>query len=608
MQNVDSSTLAKMLWVHGAPPWQLARILRAGAGTATARHVPERGKGKLYCPVPRHPVDALSHVSRLSPVASFPPALAPGNRAPHLETSSGLAPAPCDLDYAETAIGLRGIDRPRLSCLLVVPQDSVPPLSATLPMESEDSLLAETEPLLSDAEDEHHVAKPAADSVPSELRLLARYSLPLIATYLLQYSFTVITTFVAGHLGTDDLAAASVGVTTMNIIGLAIFEGMATALDTLCAQAYGSGNMTGVGLHVQRMILLMVLVCVPVGAVWIWSSPIIALFIPQRHLAVKAGSFLRVSLIGLPGYAAFEAGKRFLQAQGDFKAGMVVLLVCAPVNALLSWLFAFKLGMGLDGAALGAAIANDLRPILLLIYIVFLKRSSHKCWAGLSRNAFYGWGPMARLSAAGSAVTLAEWAAFEILTFSTSYISTVHLAAQTILTTTSVVVWHIPFSVSVAVSTRIGHLIGAGAVSVARKVTLLYALCFIAIGIFDGALLISLRNHISLVFSDDSEIRELATEAMFAVGAFQVIDSILCGCNGILRGLGRQSVAAWVVFAVNYLAAIPFAIWLELGPLQMGLNGVWLGLGFGMVVIGIIEVVYMRMMDWKQCVGDLKSS
>ncbi|KAK7398669.1 hypothetical protein QQX98_011940 [Neonectria punicea] len=471
--------------------------------------------------------------------------------------------------------------------------------------EPEEGLLAETAPLLSTPR--RHGHKTSTDSVWSELCLLSKYSLPLIATYLLQYSFSVITTFVAGHLSADDLAAASIGVTTMNIIGLAIFEGMATALDTLCAQAYGSGNVTGVGLHVQRMLLLMAVVAVPVAGIWLCSASIIGVFIPQQHLAIKAGSFLRVSVIGLPGYAAFEAGKRFLQAQGDFKAGMVILLVCAPANALLSWLFAFKLGKGLDGAALGAAITNDLRPVLLLLYIVFFKKPSHRCWAGLSRSALQGWGPMIRLSAAGSAVTLAEWAAFEILTFSTSYISTVHLAAQTILTTTSVVMWHIPFSVSVAVSTRVGHLIGAGLVPTARRATLLYAICFTAIGVFDGALLFCLRNHISLIFSDDSTVRELATKAMLSVGAFQVIDAILCGCNGILRGLGRQSIAAWVVFGVNYLVAIPFAIWLELGPLKMGLNGVWIGLGSGMVVIGVIEVSYMKLIDWQDCVEDFKS-
>ncbi|CAM1503635.1 Fc.00g012260.m01.CDS01 [Cosmosporella sp. VM-42] len=472
-------------------------------------------------------------------------------------------------------------------------------------MDPDDELLSETAPLLSRPED--YDSKSETQSWWGELNLLAGYSLPLIATYLLQYSFSVITTVVAGRLSADDLAAASIGVTTMNIVGLAIFEGMATALDTLCAQAYGAGYLTGVGLHVQKMLLLMALACLPVGAIWICSPSILSVFVRQQHLALKAGSFLRVSLLGLPGYASFEAGKRFLQAQGDFRTGMGVLVVCAPVNALLSWVFAFKLGMGLDGAALGAAIANDLRPILLLLYIVLFREWSHRCWAGFSRHALRGWGPMLRLSAAGSAVTLGEWAAFEILTFSTSYLSTIHLAAQTILTTTSVVMWHIPFSVSVAVSTRIGHLIGAGHTSTARRAAVLYAVVFTAIGLLDGLLLFALRNHISLFFSDDSSVRAIATKSMLAVGAFQVIDAIICGCNGVLRGLGRQSVAAWVVFAVNYLAAVPLAMWLELGPLQMELTGVWMGLGAGMVAIAVIECTYMKLIDWKDCIASARS-
>lgn len=284
-------------------------------------------------------------------------------------------------------------------------------------------------------------------STASELWLLTKYSLPLIATYLLQYSFFVITTIVAGHLGPDELAAASVGVTTMNVVGLAVYEGMATALDTLCAQAYGSGSRAGVGLHVQRMLLLMALVTVPIAAFWVYSPHVLALVVGggggggQQDLAARAGSFLRYSLVGLPGYGAFEALKRFTQAQGDCGAGMLILVVCAPANAALSWLLAFPLGMGLEGAALGAALSNNLRFVLLLLYIVSpLGRWSHGCWGGFSREALRRWGPMCSLSLAGVAATLAEWGAFEILTLSTSYISTNHLAAQTIL----VSIWNMP--------------------------------------------------------------------------------------------------------------------------------------------------------------------
>ncbi|KAF4997502.1 hypothetical protein FGRMN_3866 [Fusarium graminum] len=465
-----------------------------------------------------------------------------------------------------------------------------------------------------DEEAGYHEAAPLlADNggqIPSsdwwtELWLIGRYTAPLVATYLLQYSFSVITTTTAGHLSPDDLAAAAIGVTTMSIAGLALYEGMATALDTLCAQAYGAGNKVGVGLHVQRMLLLMAIVTVPVGAIWICSPAFLTLILRQDNLAAKAGSFLRVSIIGIPGYASFEALKRFLQAQGDFNTGMIVLIVCAPVNALLSWLFAFRLGMGLEGAALGAAVANTLRPTLLLICI-FFKKSTHECWPGFTRRAFYGWGPMIRLSAAGSAVTLAEWAAFEIITVSTSYLNTMHLAAQTILTTTSIVMWHIPFSLSVAVSTRIGHLIGGGHVACARNITILYGMLFVALGLFDGAVLFSLRHYIGPFYTSDDSVRRIVADTMLAVAAFQVVDSIVCGCNGVLRGLAKQSVAAWVVFCVNYLAAVPLAVWLELGSLHLGLNGVWSGIIGGSAVIAASEVVYMIRVDWRRSVETVK--
>ncbi|KAI3341022.1 MATE efflux family protein [Ustulina deusta] len=467
---------------------------------------------------------------------------------------------------------------------------------------------SESTPLLADSSS-RALVEPTKDDWWSELWLLLRYSLPLIATYLLQYSWCVIVTFICGHLSADALAAASVGMTTMNIVGFAVFEGMATALDTLCAQAYGSGSHTGVGLHVQRMLILMACAAVPIAAIWAASPWILSLFIKQQHLAVMAGTFLRVSIIGIPGYSSFEALKRFLQAQGNFKAAMCILVACAPVNALLSWLFAFKMGMGLPGAALGAALTNNLRPTLLLLYIVSpAGRWSHKCWGGFSHAALSisKWKPMIKLSLAGSAVNLAEWIAFEVVVLSTSYLSTQHLAAQTVLTTISVVSWHIPFSVSIGISTRIGHLIGAGLLATARRATILYGCVFALIGCFDGLVIFSLRNHLPRFFSDDPTVCAMATKTLLAVSVFQVIDALICFTNGTLRGLGRQSVAACVVIVVNYCAAVPLAIWLELGPSGLELNGVWIGLGSGMVVIATVECCYMKMLRWQNCVESVK--
>jgi multidrug resistance protein, MATE family len=175
----------------------------------------------------------------------------------------------------------------------------------------------------------------------AELKILLEQSNSLIGTYLLQYFYNLMIVLVASRLGTNELATVSVGIVTMNITGYAVSEGIATSLDTLCAQAYGSGNKKLVGLHVQRMILFQLLVAIPIGTIWILSPWILRPMVPQEWLPALAGSFLRISVIGIPGYAIFEAGKRFAQAQGNYTAGLVVLIICGPINIFLNWLFVF---------------------------------------------------------------------------------------------------------------------------------------------------------------------------------------------------------------------------------------------------------------------------
>lgn len=126
---------------------------------------------------------------------------------------------------------------------------------------------------------------------------------------------------------------------TANITGYAVYQGLATSLDTLCAQAYGSGRKKLVGLQLQRMVYFLWCCTIPIGVIWLSGTAILNAIVPERETAVLAGLYLKVILAGAPGYAAFECGKRFVQAQGMFSATLYVLLICAPLNAFMNWLF-----------------------------------------------------------------------------------------------------------------------------------------------------------------------------------------------------------------------------------------------------------------------------
>jgi len=137
------------------------------------------------------------------------------------------------------------------------------------------------------------------------------------------------------------------------LIGLfsryAPYQGLGTALDTLCAQAYGAGKKKLVGLQMQRMIYFLWLITIPIAILWLFAEQILVQIVPEPEIARLAGQYLKIALIGAPGWAAFECGKRYMQAQGKFNVGLYVMLVAAPLNAFLNWFFVW-VGQHLDSS------------------------------------------------------------------------------------------------------------------------------------------------------------------------------------------------------------------------------------------------------------------
>lgn len=179
-----------------------------------------------------------------------------------------------------------------------------------------------------------------------EAQVISQYSAPLMLTFLLQYSLTVASIFTLGHLGKEELGAVSLASMTASITGYAVYQGLATSLDTLCAQAYGSGKKKLVGLQMQRMVCFLWVITIPIAATWIFADRILLKIVPEREVAIMAGRYLKVAVLGAPGYALFESEKRYVQAQGLFSASLYVLIVCAPLNAFMNWLFVW---VSLDG-------------------------------------------------------------------------------------------------------------------------------------------------------------------------------------------------------------------------------------------------------------------
>lgn len=432
----------------------------------------------------------------------------------------------------------------------------------------------------------------------SEAKVLASYSFPLIFTFLLEQIFPMVCSLTVGHLGKNELAAVSLASMTSNIT-LAVFEGIATSLDTLCPQAYGSGRLLSVGVHLQRCIMLSMVVYVPFAVMWFYSEPLLLLVVPEKELIKLTAQFLRVLILGAPGYICFENLKRFLQAQGIFDAGIYVLSICAPLNILLSYLLVWNkyIGVGFIGSAIAVVINFWLMFFLLLLYTIYIDGA--KCWGGFSKKAFTHWKDLAQLAISGIIMLEAEELSYELLTLFSAYFGTSYLAAQSAVSTMAALLYMIPFAIGISASTRIANFIGAkrpDCAHISSQVGLAFS--FVA-GAFNCCLLIFGRNFIAGIFSRDEEVKNLISNLLPLVGIVQNFDSLNAVAGSCLRGQGMQALGSIVNLVAYYVFAIPLGMTLS-WVFDMRLQGLWIGIGCGMLGIGLIESYYVLFPNWEK--------
>ncbi|KAL6452675.1 hypothetical protein SBY92_001937 [Candida maltosa Xu316] len=414
-------------------------------------------------------------------------------------------------------------------------------------------------------------------------------------------NYEIETKIVVGKLGTKELGAVSLATMTSTIT-FAIFEGIGTALDTLCLQAYGAGNYELVSITVQRCNIFSMILFIPCAVFWWFSGGLLKYAIDDPEVVRLTQLFLRVLIPGAPGYILFENSKRFLQAQGIFEAGTGILLLSAPVNIFLSWFLVWNetYGVGFIGAAISTGLNFWLMMILLILYVKFI--DGKKCWFGIAslQEIFSNWSPIITLALPGIVMLESEYLAYEVMTLLASYFGTVELAAQSAVSSIASLTYMVPFSVGIAAATRIANFIGGQNMKGAIIATRVAMIAAVIVSVINCFVLFTFRYQIARVFSNDPEVISLIVSLLNPlVSIIQIFDGIASVNSGILRAQGSQKIGGFINFLAYYAFALPLAVVLS-KVVGWKIFGLWIGVGAGMVLIAISEGVVIFFSNWDE--------
>ncbi|OIW28984.1 MATE efflux family protein [Coniochaeta ligniaria NRRL 30616] len=431
----------------------------------------------------------------------------------------------------------------------------------------------------------------------AEIWLLTRNAIPVIIAYTLQNSLQTISVLIVGRLSPEALATAAFSYMFAMSSAWLIALGGTTALDTLASSSFtGSSNKHDLGILLQRGIAVLSGFYAVVAVIWWFSEHIFRLLGQEEYICVQSAMFLRCLIPGGLGYVWFEAMKKYLQAQEIYRPGTYVLLITSPLNALLNWLFIYKLNIGIYGAPLATGISYWASFLLLVAYAALVR--GRECWGGLApRQALRHLGPFSRLALLGVVHVGTEWWAFEIVALAAGRLGTIPLAAQSVIMTADQIINTVPFGLGVAASARIGNLLGAKRVVEASRSAHCAAVLSMVAGALILAVLMGVKGVFGRIFNDDERVVRLVAEVMPYVALFQIADGLNGSCGGVLRGQGRQWVGAAVNLVSYYCGALPGGIWLAFHG--WGLAGLWVGQCVALYLVGAFEWVIVGMSDWE---------
>jgi len=457
--------------------------------------------------------------------------------------------------------------------------------------------------------------EPAPSPPPKDdatvLHRLAELAVPLAVQNVAGFALSIICSASIGRLGAFTFSAAMLANAIYNCTGAAVTMGVSAGMETLCGQAYGARNYPLLGLFLQRAVLVCAALCVPIAAAWLNAAPLLVALGQEPALAAAAGRYLGLCVPALFLSVGIECLRRFLVTQ---RAGAPAALASGAAlltSPLWFWLFVFKLGWGLDGAA-AAFFACETTTLAGLVAACVLRARrlardapERQTWAGWDlRGAMRGWGEYLSFGLPAAALVLVEWAAYEVAVLASGWLPSpeVTVAASGILMSVNGMLYMPALGLAAAVNTCVSNALGAGDAGRAGRTFragLATALCLQAAV---GLLLALAGRAIFAMFCPDPVVIEAAHALLPLLVALVFVDGINATLTGTLRGAGRQALGAGVNAAAYWGVGVPLSFFLTF-KLGHGVQGLWGGICIGAALQTVALTAMLLRWDWPGEVG-----
>ncbi|CAN1158698.1 Protein DETOXIFICATION 35 [Linum perenne] len=360
---------------------------------------------------------------------------------------------------------------------------------------------------------------------------------PIAFNTLCQYGLNSVTNMFVGHIGEFELSAL----------------GMGSALETLCGQAFGAGQVHMLGIYLQRSWIILTVSCFALLPIYIFATPILTLLGQQHSIANSAGQFTLLIIPQLFSLAINFPTQKFLQAQSKVNALAWIALGALVVQVPLLWLFIFKFGWGTTGAALAYDITSWGVALAQVVYVVGW---CNEGWSGLSWLAFKDiWG-FVKLSFASAVMLCLEiWYIMSIIVL-TGHLNNAVTAVGSLSICMNFNGWvgMLFIGINAAISVRVSNELGSGRPRGAKYAVYVIVFQSFLIGLLCMVAVLITKDYFSIIFTSSQDLQMTVSKLAFLLGITMVLNSVHPGIwEGMIAGTGLQTLLLlFILYKTNW--------------------------------------------------------
>lgn len=418
-----------------------------------------------------------------------------------------------------------------------------------------------------------------------ETGIIIALAWPIMITQLAQEAMGFVDTLMTARAGADELAAIALG-TSLWLPLMLTMIGTLMATTPLVAQQVGGGREAATGQHLAQA--LSIAACLSLLAVILLNNtePLLQLFKLPQHLALKTAAYLEAISWGFPALMFFQALRSFMEGFGSTRPVMLIASIGVLMNIPLNYLFIFG-GFGvpaLGGVGCGYATAIVLWSGFILASAQMLRSPrfhlvrTHWHWTLPDTSSLIRF---LRLGVPIGFALLIEASMFSVIALLIANDGAEVIGAHQITFSLTGVIFMIPLSLALALTIRLGHLVGKGDHQAARFTTRVGFVLTLLIALTNSALLLLAGPALATLYTDSARMIELTVTLMGIAALFQLADALQVCAGGMLRGYKDTSVTLAVVFLAYWIIGLPIGHLLA-RHWELGVAGYWWGLLIGL--------------------------